>query len=92
MDHGVVSMLKLLCFVIMATTIATVSSSMKKPYNHLVFNRVLDDDDFVLSPIERKLEESEFMDAFRDRKDVAALLSFTNAVNSWESGITRPRH
>ena len=83
MDHGVASMLKLLCFVIMATTIATVGSSMKKPYNHLVFNRVLDDDDFVLSPIERKLEESEFtpsMDALPDRRDVEALLSFRNAV------------
>ena len=83
MDHGVVSMLKLLCFVIMATTLASVSSSMKKPYNHLVFNRVLDDDDFVLSPIERKLEESEFtasMDALPDRKDVEALVSFRNGV------------
>ena len=90
MDQGVVSILKLLLFVIMATTIvldivtaATVSSSMKKPFNHLVFNRVLDDDDFVLSQIEVKLEESEFtasMDALPDRKDVEALVSFRNGV------------
>ena len=99
MDQGVVSILKLLLFVIMATTIAldivtaaTVSSSMKKPYNHLVFNRVFDesvslqlddDNDFVLSQIERKLEESEFtasMDALPDRKDVEALVSFRNGV------------